>query len=288
MNKVIEIVKSVLGEKAKNIIPTNSGVISKSYFFDTGKKKCVIRFSNKKADFEKDLYAYNNFASVELPIPKIIKNGVVRKNEYYSISERCTGDIIDNLPDSFQYKLLPQVIKLQYYIKNVKIDINSGFGLWSNGEAAFKTWKTYLLDIENQARLFLSDADQDDIRTILKILKANIKYLPNNTHLIHGDLGFNNVLTDGITLTGIIDWGDSKYGDFVYDIAWLIFWASEIPYYKLFKNYYKSQNNEIDNYEERINCYLCHIGLTLMIFFVKSKNYNSYLWVSKKLAKSFV
>lgn len=288
MDKVIKIVESILGEKAKNIIPLNSGIISKSYSFDTDEKKCVIRFSNKKADFEKDLYAYNNFASVELPIPKIIKNGVIGRNEYYSVSERCTGDIVDNLPDSFQYKLLPQVVKLQYCIKSVKIDTSSGFGLWSNGKAVFKTWETYLLDVENKARLFLSNVDQDNIMAILKILKANVKYLPNSTYLIHGDLGFNNILSDGISLTGIIDWGDSKYGDFVYDIAWLIFWASEIPYYELFKNYYKSQNDEIDNYEERVNCYLCHIGLMLMIFFIKSMNYNDYSWVSKKLAKSFV
>jgi len=288
MDKVIKIVKSVLGEKVKNIIPINSGIISKSYFFDTDKKKYVIRFSNKKTDFEKDLYAYNNFASVGLPIPKIIKNGVVGKNEYYSVSERCVGNIIDDLPDSFQYKLLPQVVKLQYYIKSVKIDINLGFGLWSNGKAVFKTWKTYLLDVEDKARLFIPEVDQGNIMAIFKILKANVKYLPNDTYLIHGDLGFNNVLSDGKSLTGIIDWGDSKYGDFVYDIAWLIFWASEIPYYELFKNYYKSQNDEIDNYEERVNCYLCHIGLVLMIFFTKSMNYNDYSWVSKKLAKSFV
>ena len=52
--------------------------------------------------------------------------------------------------------------------------------------------------------------------------------------LIHGDLINRNVLVDNHAnaeggISGVFDWGCSKYGDHLYDLAWFEFWSSWYP-----------------------------------------------------------
>jgi hygromycin-B 4-O-kinase len=66
----------------------------------------------------------------------------------------------------------------------------------------------------------------------------------------------------------VIDWGCSMYGDFLYDLAWFIFWA---PWYPRWRNidfqreaarHYESIGLAVPHFEERLRCYQLHIGLT--------------------------
>ena len=49
------------------------------------------------------------------------------------------------------------------------------------------------------------------------------RWCPEDRHLIHDDLINRNVLVDGDRISAVLDWGSSKYGDFLYDIAKLVF-----------------------------------------------------------------
>ena len=53
-------------------------------------------------------------------------------------------------------------------------------------------------------------------------LRELVTGLPQDRHVIHGDLANRNVLINGATLTAVIDWGNAMYGDHLYDAAWLI------------------------------------------------------------------
>jgi aminoglycoside phosphotransferase (APT) family kinase protein len=44
-------------------------------------------------------------------------------------------------------------------------------------------------------------------------------------HLVHGDFGFHNTISDGQAITGVLDWADSRLGDFLYDVVTLTFLA---------------------------------------------------------------
>jgi aminoglycoside phosphotransferase (APT) family kinase protein len=48
--------------------------------------------------------------------------------------------------------------------------------------------------------------------------------VPDVRHLVHADLFNHNVLVDSTRISGVIDWGCSLYGDFVFDLAMLTFW----------------------------------------------------------------
>jgi len=90
---------------------------------------------------------------------------------------------------------------------------------------------------------------------------------PPTRHLVHADLINRNVLVASDQITGIFDWGCSLYGDFLYDIAWLDFWA---PWHEAFaavdiraqaRRHYDATGLEVPDLEARLRCCMIHIGL---------------------------
>src|SRR5438874_1468432 len=79
---------------------------------------------------------------------------------------------------------------------------------------------------------------------------------------VHGNYGFDNVVSDGARITGVLDWADDLLGDFIYDTAYLDFWSVEdIPYGALWQNYAASRGEKIPQFEERMRCYMLYLGL---------------------------
>ena len=56
--------------------------------------------------------------------------------------------------------------------------------------------------------------------------------LPDERHIVHGNLVNHNVLVQGPQITAVIDWGSALYGDWLYDAAWLIFWWPWFPQWR--------------------------------------------------------
>jgi hygromycin-B 4-O-kinase len=56
-------------------------------------------------------------------------------------------------------------------------------------------------------------------------LKDMVASCPEERHLIHSDLLHYNVLVAGDQISAVFDWGCALYGDLLYDVAWLTFWA---------------------------------------------------------------
>jgi hygromycin-B 4-O-kinase len=84
---------------------------------------------------------------------------------------------------------------------------------------------------------------------------------------VHSDLLHFNVLVDDARVTAVIDWGSSLYGDFLYDIAWLCFFAPWYPEWRRIDfrteaaRYWASIGVELEQFDARIDCYQLHIGL---------------------------
>ena len=69
-----------------------------------------------------------------------------------------------------------------------------------------------------------------------------LAYLPTERYLIHGDYGFNNVLADEGRVTAVLDWANAKFGDFLFDVAYLTN-AGQANYITEFEHYYHTQNS---------------------------------------------
>jgi aminoglycoside phosphotransferase (APT) family kinase protein len=93
-------------------------------------------------------------------------------------------------------------------------------------------------------------------------------------HVLHVDLLNRNVLVseDGSRLEAVFDWGCSAYGDFLYDVAWITFWApwfaalDLIGFREVIVRHYGSIGLDVRQFDERLTCYEIHIGLTRLAY----------------------
>ena len=111
------------------------------------------------------------------------------------------------------------------------------------------------------------------------------QYCSEERYLLHADCGFDNVLSDGKKITGVIDWENSMYGDHLYDIAWLSFWWPEIGYEPMYLEYSKNKGTDIEHFSERILCYKLCLGLNALIFFAYSDQKDKYEYTKGVLGK---
>jgi hygromycin-B 4-O-kinase len=99
-----------------------------------------------------------------------------------------------------------------------------------------------------------------------------VELCPETRHLVHDDLINRNVLVDGDRITAVLDWGSSVYGDFLYDVAKLVFYR---PWYPAWRDidfaaearaHYDRIGLPVPHFEERLACYGLRIGLADMAY----------------------
>lgn len=293
MNNIINFLKRNFNDQIIGLTPIEGGERSKAFYFMSNDKKYVFRKNSSDVGFLKDKYAFENFRGT-VPIPKIIKIGVF-ENFYYAISEFYEGVSLSNKDLFISDKLINNLFKTLDSIHSIK-KTNYSFGLADiNGVAKYKSWNDWVLkkntlvtkkdgkfytwnDIKN-----INFVDKTIIDKLIKEIKELLPFVPNISHLIHGDFATGNVLVFGNQITGVIDWNEFGWGDFLYDIAWLDFWTSNIDIVDAYKAHLKDNKRVVLNYKERIRCHKLFICLTALGLYAAIGKKDIYEDIVKKL-----
>jgi hygromycin-B 4-O-kinase len=264
------------GGDIKNLTPLRQGVWASAYAFDRGGEALVVRFGQYRDDFAKDRIA-SQYASRDLPIPRIIEIGEGLGGSY-AISERAAGIHIDGIDERSMRRVLPSLFATLEALRRVELPHDAGFGGWDGtGRAPQPTWRAKLLDIATdgptrlgpswRATLAATSVGTGPFDEAFVALQRLVDRCPEERHLVHSDLLHFNVLVADDRVSALLDWGSSIYGDFVFDIAWLTFWA---PWYPLWSRidfareaaaYHRSIGLNVPDFEHRIRCYELYIGL---------------------------
>jgi hygromycin-B 4-O-kinase len=72
---------------------------------------------------------------------------------------------------------------------------------------------------------------------------------------------------------------NARYGDFLYDVAWLDLWSPKDGWHDRFRQYYQSRGRDIPFYSERILCYQTNMSLDALKFYAKGGNKAAYEWI---------
>lgn len=257
------------------IDPINFGMTAQAFDCHKKGKNLIFKISDNKRNLLKEQYAYENFNSSVIPVPKFISFGEIAPNLFYAVTEKVKGENFHEIDtEQKRNRVLPQIAKTLDQIHNISIEKNKGFGVWNaEGFAPHKSWREFILSIKNSNKYnwkkMINEKGMD--RKLVEKVVAEIdhlsQYCSETRHLIHGDFGGGNLIWDGSQITGVIDWAHSKYGDFLYDIAWMEFFSvssdGKIDYQNFFKKHYEKIDKKIENYEKRMKCYKLHIGLFL-------------------------
>ncbi len=252
------------------------GEWSRAYAFRRDGDDYVARFGAFHEDFAKDCLAAA-FSSPALPIPKVMEIGEAFGG-FYAISERVFGTFLDDLGEAEMRQLLPSLFGALDAARLADLSRSTGYGLWhADGTGPSLGWRAWLLAVADdspkkrthgwRSRLLTSPTGDRPYAEALSSMTALVPKCPEIRHLVHSDLLHNNVLVSGGQITGVLDWGCSVYGDFLYDLAWLSFWSPTFPAWRQIdfaheaRSHYASIGLDVPDFAERLRCYELHIGL---------------------------
>jgi hygromycin-B 4-O-kinase len=117
----------------------------------------------------------------------------------------------------------------------------------------------------------------------IPVAKLLIGNCPEERYRVHGGYGFGNVLAQDGRITVILDWMDARYGDFLFDVAWLDFWSPEDAWHARFQQHYEHMSREVTSYSERILCYQCYMALEALKFNAKAADRASYHYTRQRI-----
>lgn len=262
-----------LAERAGPLRPLGAGQWSKAYAFTLDGQELVARFGAYVEDFEKDR-RMSAYSSPRLPIPEVLEVGEL-DGEYYTISRRAHGQFLDALDSAGMARVLPAVLAALAEARSIDVSATTGYGGWSasDGNAPFTGWPEALLanldDLPGRRTtgwrkaLEQSPAATAAFDEAAGVLRQLAPACPDRRELIHQDLLNRNVLVEGSRLTAVLDWGNSMYGDGLYDLAWLLYWWpwypqwSDIDVQRIVADHTAGEPHAA----ERLLCYQLHIGL---------------------------
>lgn len=265
------------GSSIVSVTALAEGEWSSAFVFRLADAEYVARFSDSREDFDKDRRAAGHRAP-ELPVPQVIEIGESYEG-FYAISERLAGEYLDNLTHERMLALLPSLLSTLDAARGVDLADTSGYGRWdASGNAPHHTWRDALLDVvsgpapinrthEWRERLDRSPTGASPFDEAFAVLGELTAHVPNERHLIHSDLLHYNVLVSDDRISAVLDWGNSMYGDFLYDVAWLCFWSPWYPEWQSidFRQqavaHFAAIDLDVPRFEERLRCCQIHIGL---------------------------
>lgn len=286
-----------LGADVQYIQELGRGEWSVAFAYHFAGREYVARFGFFDEDFMKDRLVAKH-TSEKLPIPRIEEIGRY-KNGFFALSERAYGNFLDKLDENAMRSVLPSLLATLDAIKEIELSHTRGFGLWdARGTAPYVSWQEALLDVVNDRpgrrihgwRKSLEEAPANLalFERAATLLATKVPLCPNERHLIHNDLLNRNILVEAHRVTALLDWGDSRYGDSLYDIAHLLFWWPWFPQWcnidilREIERHYKTKKLDLQNFYERLWCYQMHIGLDAMTYQSYTKRWNDFEWCAKR------
>ena len=272
-------VASFLGDYfigVSQVEPIVGGEWSRAFSFAANGEEFVVRFGEYGGDYRKDQIA-ERFASPRLPVPQVVRIGSTN-DEAFAISRRIFGEPLDRLEGESFRAVLPSLLSALDELRFVETSASSGFGVWNESEdAPYSTWRealTSVVDNEHGGRVggwpaLLASrpgarAAFDRAARALDSLASNA---PEERHVIHADMLGDNVRVSGDQVAGVVDWGASMYGDFLYDTARIHFFQ---PWYPDFRDvdvlgearrFFTRDGRTLHDFDERIRTCALHVGL---------------------------
>ncbi len=279
--RVTEFLRPQLGGEVAAVERIHHGQWSRAFNFKNDGKQYVARFSALDEDFRKDQRTMA-YASADLPVPHILQVGQAFDG-FYAISERLPGDFAETLDAMGMRRLLPALFRTLDAMRSVDLSDTTGFGVWGgDGRAPHATWRDALLDIADdrptkrvhgwRPRLATSPEAERVFATAFAALVRSVDVCPNERYLVHSDLLYFNLLVADDHVTGVIDWGSSLYGDFLWDIAWFTFWQPWYPAWRdvdiasAAREHFADIGLDVPHFEERLRCYELAVGLDGMVY----------------------
>ncbi len=271
------------GGRARDVAPLGTGYWSAAYSFALDGRGLVVRFGKWRSDFEKDRFV-RSFDGPALPVPEVLEIGDLEGGSSAS-SVRYHGRFLEQLDPSSAGWLLPALLGTLDAIRLAPVPTAAGLERTPDGRPADGSWEEFLApprDIasERVSRWWPVIAASPALEELFGRAGEAVRAIvdsgacPDIRHLLHLDLLNRNVLVDeeGRRISAVYDWGCMAYGDFVYEIGWLSFWAPFHPVVAALDIreaavlHFRDAGLEVPGFTDRLHCYELHVGLVHLAY----------------------
>jgi hygromycin-B 4-O-kinase len=248
---------------------------SVAYFFGVDGGHFVLRFAPWRDNFETDR-AIAEHASADLPIPRVVEIGDAC-GYHYAVSERAFGAVLEELDVDTMARAFPSVLRMLDELRAVDVSRSAGYGpLTPGGDGACVSWRDHLVSVGDdppgvthgwRARLAARPDAERAFDDAYVSFAALVNAVPELRHLVHSDLLYGNVLVADDGVSAVFDWGCAMYGDFLYDLAWLSFFAPWFPGLDAVDvrgsalAHFANIGLAVPDFDARMRCYEAHVGL---------------------------
>ena len=266
----IDFIKQNYKIQIKNIKNINSGILNSNFFIETTNEKFILRIYEADRTMQEEeqelifLEKIKKFIPVALAIKNINQDYIsIFNNKKISLFEYIDGESLKEINSNSIRRIGTYLAKLHSFSKNISAK-------------DYNRIKEANLDFEFKDEIF-SLADE--------ISKIDFSSLPSG--IIHGDIFPDNIILDEKkNIKAIIDFNESHYSAFIFDIAIIInFWIkiknfdsfNENNFIREFLNYY-SKERKIEKEELKfLDFALKKTALTFIFLrLYKEKIENSY------------
>jgi aminoglycoside phosphotransferase (APT) family kinase protein len=165
--------------------------------------------------------ATNHLKSVNYPVPTYRASGSTDSGTYWLLSE-LPGSLLAKAPTKEQ---ITDVIRL--------IELQQGQAI---SELQGQDWDWYIADVVFQGEDGMVRAMMKfspDTSALVADIEGLVVGLQNKvlskTDLVHGDMNINQILFDGQTVSGVLDWDQAGYGDRAIDLVALWYSLMNAP-----------------------------------------------------------
>jgi len=266
-----------------------SGNHSQAYSYCYKHESFVLRVSTDNYGYLKDQLVFKKLTNENIPVPYILDIGIIKEEVHFCISKKIEGDSIRNQYKRGDYSSFKE--QFDYIERISKIaPMGEGFGQWNpEGQAFQDTINEYIDRVYNKhdwaAYKKFTYFDADFALKMKENLDGLISHSSNVRELVHGDFGNDNLIIENGRIKGIIDWGNSYYGDHLFDVGRIVLYCPnrEVAVREALDFY--SESTYV-NFKERI---LAGVYFTMMAnygFAVLNGNEASCLSSSKRIIQT--
>jgi aminoglycoside phosphotransferase (APT) family kinase protein len=226
--KIISKVEEYLKTKIVDTKIPPQGMDSKVFFVtdDDGKEYAIKCYARESSG---DMLALKLLEEnkIDIPVPKVL--GVFTfENEQVAILEKINFPLLDSLPVDQMSRCIPSMVNNLKKIHEVKSD-KTGFLTEINKGSSWKEvmlskftdaspdldWKEIVTREGLDSKLLL-----DSVENIIKKIERT-DFIDKDYSLLHTDFNQRNLFVnpDSDEIAAIIDWGETMFGDPIYDFA---------------------------------------------------------------------
>ena len=282
-----------------NLEEIGDGQISRTYSLDVGGRPCVLQFTKHSMSQGclNERFFGERFRQMNIPVRSVIHEGDFA-GLHFTVAAKVHGKGLSQLPLDEFMAVLPSVMDILLRIASVDTSDTTGYGwLNPNGNGSFASWPEHLCQVRNEEpgqfydrwhELFNSTfLDRQVFDHFYTKMKDLIDLTPSRRELVHGGFGYGNMLVNDGRISVVLDWQDARYGDHVFDLAYMVNWLDRSTQ-EACVNVYEESLGKIGrseaHLEDRMKCYQYYIGVDGLRFAAKTQNERFYRAVLEKLS----